>query len=168
MQTPQVIFIIFTIATSIGVLIQAFVLLAMFFAIKKTTVKVHELSDEFKQHLVPLLSTTRNLAEDVSPKVKVATSNLVEASSILRSQAENINKTVNQVTNVAQTQVARVDEMATAVLDGITQATATVQHGIASPLKQVSGVLNGLRAGVEAFRRKERPTHVEGDGGNFV
>jgi methyl-accepting chemotaxis protein len=168
MQTPQVIFIIFTIATSIGVLIQAFVLLAMFFAVKKATGKVHELSDEVKQHLVPLLSTTRNLAEDVSPKVKVATSNLVEASSILRSQAENINKTVNQVTNVAQTQVARVDEMATAVLDGITQATATVQHGIASPLKQVSGVLNGLRAGVEAFRRKERPTHVEGDGGNFV
>lgn len=168
MQTPQVIFIIFTIATSIGVLIQAFVLLAMFFAVKKATGKVHELSDEVKQHLVPLLSTTRNLTEDVSPKVKVATSNLVEASSILRSQAENINKTVNQVTNVAQTQVARVDEMATAVLDGITQATATVQHGIASPLKQVSGVLNGLRAGVEAFRRKERPTHVEGDGGNFV
>jgi len=168
MQTPQVIFIIFTVATSIGVLIQAFVLLAMFFAIKKTTGQLHELSDQLKQHLVPTLSTARNLVEDISPKVKVATSNLVEASSILRSQAEHINKTVNEVADVAQAQVARVDEMATAVLDGITQATAAVQHGISTPLRQVSGVLNGLRVGLDVLRKKERPTHVEGDGGNFV
>src|SRR5215467_1894836 len=159
MQTPQVIFIIFTVATSIGVLIQAFVLLAMFFAIKKTTGQLHELSDQLKQHLVPTLSTARNLVEDISPKVKVATSNLVEASSILRSQAEHINKTVNEVADVAQAQVARVDEMATAVLDGITQATAAVQHGISTPLRQVSGVLNGLRVGLDVLRKKDRPTH---------
>ncbi len=37
MQTPQIIFIIFTAVTSVGVLIQAFVLLGMYFAVKKTT-----------------------------------------------------------------------------------------------------------------------------------
>ena len=168
MQTSQVVITVFTIVTSIGVLIQAFVLLGIFLALKKSVTKAHELSDELKQHLVPTLATTRNLVEDLSPKVKVATSNLVEASNILRSQAENINKTVSQVAGVAQNQAARVDEMATAVLDGITQATAAVQLGIATPLKQVSGVLNGLRAGLETFRRKEHPTHVEGDSGNFV
>jgi methyl-accepting chemotaxis protein len=168
MQTQQVIMIVFTVVTSIGVLLQAFVLLAMFLALKKSATKALEVSDEVKQHLIPALATTRLLLEDISPKVKVATSNLVEASNVLRSQAQNINKTVNQVADVAQTQVARVDEMATAVLDGITQATAAVQHGIATPLKQVSGVLNGLRAGLDVFRKKERPTHVEGDGGNFV
>jgi|SRR5580698_4214608 ABC-type transporter Mla subunit MlaD len=168
MQTPQIVFIIFTAVTSVGVLMQAFVLLSMFFAVKKATSEVHELSDQLKQHLVPTLATTRNLIEDVSPKIKVATSNLVEASGILRSQAEQINKKVNEVADLAQAQVSRVDEMATAVLDGLTQATAAVQHGIASPLKQVSGVLNGLRAGIDVLRKKERPTHVEGDGSNFV
>ncbi|QNI34353.1 hypothetical protein H7849_10915 [Alloacidobacterium dinghuense] len=168
MPIPEVIFIIFTAVTSIGVLIQAFVLLAMFIAVKKATGEVHELTDQLKQHLVPTLSTARNLVEDVSPKVKVATSNLVEASSILRSQAEHINKTFSHVADLAEVQLTRVDEMATAVLDGITQATAAVQHGIASPLKQVSGVLNGLRAGIDVLRKKERPTHVEGDGSNFV
>ena len=168
MQTPQIVFIIFTAVTSVGVLIQAFVLLGMFFAVKKATGEVRELSDQLKQHLVPTLAITRNLVEDISPKVKVATSNLVEASSILRSQAEHINKTVAHVADIAQAQASRVDEMATAVLDGITQATAAVQHGIASPLKQVTGVLNGLRAGLDVLRKKERPTHAEGDGNNFV
>jgi hypothetical protein len=168
MPIPEVIFIIFTAVTSIGVLIQAFVLLAMFFAVKKATGELHEVSDQLKQHLVPTLSTARNLVEDISPKVKVATSNLVEASSILRSQAEHINKSVNNVAELAQAQITRVDEMATAVLDGITQATAAVQHGVSAPLKQVSGVLHGLRAGLDVLRKKERPTHVEGDGSNFV
>ena len=168
MQTQQIVWIIFTAVTSIGVLIQAFVLLAMFFAVKKTAGEMRELSDQLKQHLIPTISTARNLFEDVSPKIKVATSNLVEASTILRSQAEHINKTVGEVADLAQTQVKRVDEMATAVVDGLAQATAAVQHGIATPLKQVSGVLNGLRAGLDVLRKKERPTHVESDGSNFI
>ncbi len=168
MQTPQIVFIIFTAVTSVGVLIQAFVLLGMYFAVKKTTNEVHELSDQLKQHLVPTLSIARNLIEDISPKVKVATSNLVEASSILRSQTEQINKTVTQVADAAHAQVTRVDEMATAVLDGITQATAVVQHGISTPLKQITAVLNGLRAGLDVLRKKDQPTHVASDRSNFV
>jgi len=167
-QTQQIVWIIFTAVTSIGVLLQASVLLAMFFAVKKAMDEAHELSDQLKQHLVPTIAVARNLIEDISPKVKVATSNLVEASSILRSQAEHINKTVAHVADIAQTQAERVDVMATAVLDGVTQATAAVQHGIATPLKQVSGVLNGLRAGLDVLRKKDRPPHVEGDGSNFV
>jgi hypothetical protein len=165
MQTLQ---IVFTIFTAFGVLMQAFVLLGIFLAVRKTTGEVHELADQLKQHLVPTLATSRNLIEDISPKIKVATSNLVEASEVLRSQTEQINKTVSHVVGVADAQVSRVDEMATAVLDGLTQATAAVQHGVASPLKQISGVLNGLRVGFEVLRKKDRPSHVESDGGNFV
>lgn len=165
MQTLQ---IVFTIFTAVGVLLQAFVLLAMYFAVKKTTDKVHDISDQLKQHLIPTLATSRNLIEDISPKVKVATTNLVEASQVLRSQTEQINQTVSHVAGMAEAQVSRVDEMATAVLDGLTQATAAVQHGITSPLKQVSGVLNGLRAGFDVLRKKERPSHVESDDGNFI
>ncbi|WP_158748932.1 hypothetical protein [Acidobacterium sp. S8] len=168
MQNPQIVLIIFTAFTSVGVLIQAFVLLGMFIALRKATNKVHDLSDQLKQHLIPALSHSRNLLEDISPKIKVATSNLVVASEVIRTQAEHLNKTMSHVTDVAETQVTRVDEMATAVLDGLTQATAAVQHGISTPLKQVSGVLNGLRAGLEVLRKKETPAHVGNDGINVL
>ena len=168
MQIPQMIFIIFTAVTSVGVLIQAGVLLGMYFAVKKTTEEARELSAQLKQHLVPTLSTARNLIEDVSPKIKIATSNLVTASNTLRTQAENINKTVADVADMAQAQVSRVDEIATAVLDGLTQATASIQHGITTPLKQVSGVLNGLRAGLNVLRKKEPSAHIESEENHFV
>ena len=57
--------------------------------------------------------------------------------------------------------------MATAILDGLTQATAAVQHGITTPLKQVSCVINGLRAGLDVLRKKDRLTHFEGDGSHL-
>jgi methyl-accepting chemotaxis protein len=161
MQIPQILFFVFTAVTSVGVLIQAFVLLGMYLAVKKSVGEVHELSDQLKQHLVPTLAVSRNLIEDISPKVKVITSNLVEASSTLRSQAEHINKTVAGVADMAQAQVSRVDEMATAVLDGLTQATAVVQHGVTTPLKQVTGVLNGLRAGLDVLLRKDPPVRID-------
>lgn len=170
MQTLQTVLIIFTAVTSIAVLIQACVMLGMYLVVRKATDEVHLLSDQLKQHLVPTLSTARNLVEDLSPKVKVAASNLVQATGVVRSQSEHINKTVGHVADLAQAQASRVDEMATAVLDGITQATASVQHGVSAPLKQVSGILNGLRAGVGVLRKKERPVvHiVERDGSNSV
>jgi hypothetical protein len=62
---------------------------------------------------------------------------------------------------MAQAQVSRVDEMATAVLDGLTQATAAVQHGVTTPLKQVTGVLNGLRAGLDVLLRKDPPVRID-------
>jgi methyl-accepting chemotaxis protein len=163
MQMSQTIFIIFTAVTSIGVLIQACVLLGMYFAVKKTTEEARELSAQLKQHLIPTISITRDVIEDISPKIKIATSNLVEASNTLRSQAEHINKTVADVTDMAQAQVSRVDDMATAVLDGLTQATAAVQHGISTPLKQVSGVLHGLRVGFHVLRNKDHEIRVEDD-----
>ncbi len=168
MQLPQVFFVIFAIAVAVGVLLQAGVLLGMFFAIKKSVRQAKEVSDKINQHLVPALATARNLLEDVSPKIKVATANLVETSHIVREQAHRVERTVNEVTTVANAQVQRVDEMATAVLDGVTQATAAVQHGITTPLRHVAGVLNGLRAGFDVLRKKETPLHVEEDGGNFV
>jgi methyl-accepting chemotaxis protein len=168
MQLPQVFFVIFAIAVAVGVLLQAGVLLGMFFAIKKSAQQAKEVSDKINQHLVPALATARNLLEDVSPKIKVATANLVETSHTVREQAHRVERTVNEVTTIANVQAQRVDEMATAVLDGVTQATAAVQHGIATPLRHVAGVLNGLRAGFDVLRKKETPLHVEEDGGNFV
>ncbi|MGC1299772.1 MAG: hypothetical protein WA869_32505, partial [Alloacidobacterium sp.] len=104
MQTLQTVLIIFTAVTSIAVLIQACVMLGMYLVVRKTTDEVHLLSDQLKQHLVPTLSTARNLVEDISPKVKVAASNLVQATSVVRSQSEHINKTVGHVADLAQAQ----------------------------------------------------------------
>jgi hypothetical protein len=57
-------------------------------------------------------------------------------------------------------QAARVDHIVSSTLNGIGHATAAVQEGIAAPIRHLSGVLDGLRAGFGSLRRK-RP-HANG------
>ena len=151
----QVVTLVFTIVTGVGVLLQAAVLFAIFLGLKETGKKLREVTARLEEAVTPLVSTSRNLVEDLSPKIKHITTNLVGASDTLRKQAENVGTVVNDVTARSQKQTARVDSMISGALDSIGSASAAVERGISSPLRKVNGMLAGLRAGVETLRTNQ-------------
>jgi hypothetical protein len=162
-QLPPIYYIIFTAVTSLGVLLQACVLLAMYLALRRTTTKLHEVTDELKQHVLPTIATARSLFEDVSPKLKVASTNLVEASQSLRQQASHVSSAVDDVLNMTTAQAARVDEIVTASIGSAAHATQAVQHAFSVPVRQASALFAGLKAGFEVLRGKNnQPTHSSG------
>jgi hypothetical protein len=148
---PPVYYIVFTAITAVAVLLQALVLLALFLVLRKAISKLLGVTDELKEHALPLLSTTRSLVEEVSPKLKVATSNLAEVSHTLRQQANHVNETLETLLNMTNTQVRRVDEMVTGTFDVVDQATKAVESAVAAPIRRASGIIRGLKAGVEVF-----------------
>lgn len=155
---PPIYYIIFTAITSLGVLLQAFVLLAMYIAVRSATKKLHEVTDELRQHALPTVATARNLLEDISPKLKVASTNLVEASHTLRHQADRVTATLDDLLNKTSAQANRVDEIVTASIDSAAHATQAVQHAFSVPVRQASAVLAGLKAGFEVLRGKNHAT----------
>ena len=159
-QLPPIYYIIFTAVTSLGVLLQAFVLLAMFLAVRRLANRVHSITDQLEPHLVPTVATARNLIEDVSPKLKVATTNIVEASHTLRRQADHVTATLDDLLSKTTVQANRVDEIVTASIDSASHATHAVQHAFSVPVRQASALFAGLKAGFEVLRGKnhsERP-----------
>jgi hypothetical protein len=70
---------------------------------------------------------------------------------------------VEDVTDRAQVQATRVDGMLKVTLDQVTVAVQAIEHGIAKPVRQVNGILNGLRAGVDVLRKKEGVRSDSGD-----
>ena len=165
-QLPPIYYIIFTAVTSLGVLLQAFVLLAMFLAVRRLANRVHAITDELQPHIVPTVATARNLIEDVSPKLKVATTNIVEASHTLRRQADHVTATLDGLLTKTEAQANRVDEIVTASIDSATHATHAVQHAFSVPVRQASAVFAGLKAGFDVLRSKnhsQRPPDDEYD-----
>jgi phage-related protein len=144
------------------------VLLGMFIALRKSMKKLHQVTERAEVHLLPALATAQNLLEEISPKIKVATQNLVEVSDTLRHQASHIDSAVTEVIDRTKVQTERVDEMVTGVLNSITHSVSAVQGAVSSPLRQVHGIFNGVRAGIDVLRNKGRNTHVEGDGEEFI
>jgi methyl-accepting chemotaxis protein len=162
-ELPPTYYIIFTAVTSLGVLLQACVLLAMYIGLRQTTRKLHEATDELRQHALPTIATARSLLEDISPKLKVVSTNLVEASKSLRQQADHVNATVEDLMNKTNAQAARVDGIVTASIDSAAHATEAVQHAFAVPVRQISGLVAGLKAGFEVLRRKNHVEHIVED-----
>jgi methyl-accepting chemotaxis protein len=177
---PVWVYIVFTAVTAVGVMMQALVLLGMLFALKGALKRVEEITHKAEDAALPLLESTRDLLKDVSPKLKVTTQNLMEASQTAREISQTVRTesarmavTVDDLLKKVSGQADRVDEMVTATLNSVAHATATVQRTVSGPVRQVGAVLDGLRAGFEVLRRKERaaePAHAGAgvDGDNFV
>ena len=151
-----------------AVLMQALVLLGMLFAAKSALRRVGEVSKKVEEQALPILATSRQLLEEVSPKLKVATQNVLEVSHTLRTESVRVAVSVDDLLKKASVQVDRVDDMVTGTLNSVAHATATVQKAVSGPVRQVGAVLSGLRAGLDVLRNKEREVHASADGDHFV
>lgn len=150
-------YIVFTAVTAAGVLLQALVLLAIYIAIRRSTGKLQETLDEVKSKALPTLESARSLLDEVSPKLKTTTRNLAEVSETLRTQASHVNATVELLLERTNAQVSRVDDMVTATLDALEHASRAIDLAVSVPARRVTGLLRGLKAGVDVLMGGKKP-----------
>jgi methyl-accepting chemotaxis protein len=147
-----------TIIIGIAVLCFLGVLAALVKMLLDMRKRVHKMLEHYETtiapHLGPMVQSAHSLVDELSPKLKHITSNLVEVSDILRSETQHITVSVSDMVERTHQQAARVDNIVSSTLNGIGHATAAVQEGIAAPIRHLTGVLDGLRAGFGSLRRK--------------
>ena len=152
--TLEYIFAVFAIATAVGVLIQAGILLGFFIAFVKLQGKLEKILTHVTEHALPLIESSKVMLQDLSPKVTAISANLVEVSDMLKHETATIKVSVDEVLEKTRAQTARVDEMVSGTLDGISQASATIQQGVEVPLRHIHGVFNGVKAAFETLKGK--------------
>ncbi|HUQ49130.1 MAG TPA: hypothetical protein VM056_00290 [Terriglobales bacterium] len=143
---------VFMIVTCLAIILQAGILAALYFTVRKTSVKVEALAER----ALPVLDSARTVLEDSAPKLKEITSNLVSATGTLKGQVNRMDATVNDLLDRTRLQVIRVDELVSRTIDRVEETTELVQHTVVSPVKQISGIIQGLTAGVGAFLMRRR------------
>jgi methyl-accepting chemotaxis protein len=83
------------------------------------------------------------------PKIGVIVDNFQETSTVVRSQIQRVDATVNDVVDRTRLQVIRADELFTRTLDRVEQTTEIVQKTVVSPVRQISGLMQGITVGLE-------------------
>ena len=160
-QSYILVLAIFTAVTAIAVLIQAGVLLGMFIVMRKAMVKVMRVVDE----ALPAISASKELLEDIGPKLKTATANLTEVSETVRHEAKYVSETVDEVLAKVNTQLNRVDRIVTSTFDAVDHVTGSVEGALSSSGRRFSGVINGVKTGVEVFfGSKRRSSYRDANG----
>jgi methyl-accepting chemotaxis protein len=121
---------------------------------RKTQKKVMALAEDLRLHALPVIMSSRELVQETGPKINSILEDLTVMSATVRGGTEQIGTVVEDVTSRAQAQASRVDGMVKGTLDGLTTAVQAIEHGVAGPVRQVNGLINGLRAGVEVLRSR--------------
>jgi len=167
-KPTQTLLVVFIAIAAVSILAQACFTVGMFIAARKAQKKIMGLAEDVRLHALPAIIASRDVIQDITPKLRTITDNLTAISTTLRAKTDKVGGLVGDVTDRAQAQAVRVDGMVKGTLDHLTSAVQAIEHGVAVPVRQVNGILNGLRAGVDVLRKKDISNHREPEDDLFV
>ncbi|WP_433963769.1 hypothetical protein [Tunturiibacter gelidiferens] len=142
---------IFVGIVALSMLVQAIAVVRVAVGAAKARKRGLEIFEEIRAKVMPLMESSHSFIQDTAPKVKIITENLVETSHVLRAKATEFDATASDLNSKTRAQMARVDGMVTSVLNTTSDISETVQRGIKVPLREVSGLVNGLKAGLDVL-----------------
>src|SRR5215469_7301306 len=140
---------IFVALTGIAVLLQAGVLLAIYLAMRKSTQHLEELAGDVKTKVMPTVTQAQEMLADLRPKIETIVGNFRDTTTVLRSEVQRVDAAVNDVIDRARLQVIRADELLGRTMDRVEQTSEMVHKTVVSPIKQISGLVQGITVGLE-------------------
>ena len=147
---------VFIAATSFAVVIQAGILVGLYFTVRKSTAKMEALATEFKSKALPTMETAQNMLVELRPKIEAMTVNVSESSALVRNQIGRLDATLTDVLDRTRLQVIRADELLNRTMDRVEETSEVVHKTVVSPLRQVNGLMAAISTGVDAFLGQKR------------
>jgi methyl-accepting chemotaxis protein len=145
--------------TAAAVVLQAGILVGLFLAVRKTSARVEALAAAVTTKVLPTVEIANSMLLDLRPKIETMVENVTESSTMVREQIERIDATVSDVIDRTRLQVIRADELVNGTMDRLEQTRDVVHKTVISPIRQVSGLIQGVTAGLEFLvgsRRRHR------------
>jgi methyl-accepting chemotaxis protein len=140
---------LFIALTGAAVVLQAGILAALYLAMRKSSARMEALAVEVKTKALPTLETAQAMLTELRPKLTIIADNLTEVTHSVRSQVERVDATVSDAVDRARLQVIRADELLSRTLDRVEETSDMVHQTVVSPVRQFSGLIQGVTAGIE-------------------
>jgi hypothetical protein len=150
---------IFVGVTAAAVVLQACILVALYLAVRQSTARIESLATEVKTKVLPTADTAQAMLVELRPKIDSIVANVNDTSAIVRDQMSRLDATLSDVVDRGRLQVIRADELLTRTLDHVEETTEMVHNTVISPVRQLSGLMQGLSVGLDALfgtRRRRR------------
>lgn len=147
-------------------ILQAALVLAMYRVTKATQEKIVPVIDA----ALPAVMGLRRFLEENTPKFSRMLSDSAEMTKALREQVNRLGEVVKDVSDRARAQVARIDGVVDQAVDELGAASGVVRNAITGPVKQVDGIMHGIRAAISVYAhgRRESVDHATQDEEMFI
>ncbi len=155
---------VFIAVTAVAVVIQACILVALFFSVRKSSARMEALSTELKEKALPTIEAVQNMVVELRPKIETMATNVSESTTLVRNQLTRFDATLSDVLDRTRLQVIRADELLNRTMDKVEETSEVVHKTVLSPLRQVTGLMTAISTGVEVFLGQKRRQPKNGRG----
>ncbi len=157
-------FTILLIELGVAIVIQVGILVAILVSVRRSSRRMESLAAQVEQRAIPLLDSTKAMVESSQPLVQTILTNVSSSSTVLRKEIERLDVTMSDVLDRARLQVIRADELASRAMDKVEETSDKVAKGVEIPVRQLSGLLQGLSVGIATFfGKRERQRNMQRD-----
>lgn len=155
---------IFIAVTSGALVLQMLIMAGVLYTLIKMAAQVKSATEDLKAQALPLLEDGKNLQAQVrhlletsTPKFDLVLDNAAAITTSAHNGIGRLESTLNDALDRARLQIIRADEMVTRAMDSVEDTTEKVVHSVTSPVKQASGIVQGISTGVSSYFGQKRP-----------
>ena len=157
----------FIAVASVAIVIQAAMLAAMFFQVKRLSERLERFTGDLESRLTPILSRVQIFLEDTQPKVAEMVADAAHVVYLARAQAQKVDRVFTEASDRLRGQLVRADRILTGAMEAMEDAGSKFTHSVWRPVQKVSALMQGIRVGIDllrsrrAHRRPEEPLEQE-------
>jgi hypothetical protein len=158
--------IVFVAITSIAMLAQAVAIIGVARAARQIQKKIEGLLPETAR----VLDAAQTTINQTGKFVTEANTRTVEILDVTKAQLNKLDGVFTDAASRAKVQMERAELVLDDAMSRTQQTVAVVQKGVISPIREVHGVLSGIRAALTALAKGNRPTvdHATADEEMFI
>ena len=146
----------FVIIASVAIVMQAAMLIAMFFTLRESLQRITKITTELHDKLDPILTKTNYLLEDSRTRITSMVADWAEFSQIARNQAVKFDRVVSEGMELLRVQIVRADQILTGVIETADDVGTQFRKSILGPVTQVAAVIRGVKAGLDFFSNPKK------------
>jgi hypothetical protein len=152
----QIWLILFIVVAMAALIVQAVILTALFFEVRRTTENVNRLSADLQSRIGPILTRVQILLDDTQPKISSMVNDASHIVYLARGQAQKIDRVVTDAADRLRGQLMHADRILTGTLEAVEDAGAKFSHSFWRPVQKASALVQGIKVGLDLLRSRRR------------
>ena len=149
----------FRIVVTVAVFLAALSMIAQaFFAYGtwKTVQALRQRAEGLMNKADPIIDTAGRIIQDAKPKIEQLTAKALEVADLARVQVDRYDELLKDTADRARIQIERLDNVLSDTAVRVHETTSAVQSTILRPVREVNGVMSGVRAAIATLAKGNR------------
>jgi hypothetical protein len=164
--TLLIVITVFVACCAVALIMQAISLLGLFMVARELRKKLMPLLPEIEH----IIGVTRRTVDRAEGQIEKIASSSIEILNTSKQQLIKVDEVVTDATARAKVQIERAEMVIDDAMSRVQGTVVVVQRGVTRPIREVQGVLAGVRTALQHLGRGGRPTvdHATSDEEMFI